>query len=90
MVACAPRVPPEICDAAIDCLHSDTSSLRSCVLVCHSFVPRSRLHMWSVEDLPLAARDRMLSIVIYLLDKRNVNVEYKDKAGRLPCFGEQP
>ncbi|KAK0497738.1 hypothetical protein EDD18DRAFT_1159106 [Armillaria luteobubalina] len=45
-------LPPELCDIIIDFLHTDRASLISCSIVCKSWLPASRLHLW--ETLKLA------------------------------------
>lgn len=39
-------IPPELHDQTIDHLCDDKSALRSCALVCRSWLPRSRLHLF--------------------------------------------
>jgi hypothetical protein len=42
----SPRLPPELIDAAIDQLHDDQEALALCALVCKSWVPASRHHLF--------------------------------------------
>ena len=43
-----PPIPPqELSDMIIDCLHNDEASLRSAGLVCKSWFPESRFHLFS-------------------------------------------
>jgi hypothetical protein len=42
----SPRLPPELIDAAIDQLHDDPEALALCTLVCKSWVPASRHHLF--------------------------------------------
>jgi hypothetical protein len=41
------RLPPEIMDAIIGQLHDDRAALATCALVCRSWVPASRHHLFS-------------------------------------------
>jgi len=41
-----PVLPPELCDRIIDYLHSSTKSLTACALVCHSWLPTARYHLF--------------------------------------------
>ena len=41
-----PTVPPELVDRVIDHLHDDKPSLGRCALVCHGWLPSSRLHLF--------------------------------------------
>ncbi|KAK7051540.1 hypothetical protein VNI00_004518 [Paramarasmius palmivorus] len=41
-----PVFPPELCDLIIDHLHNDSASLLACALVCKSWLPRSRSHLF--------------------------------------------
>ncbi|PCH36380.1 hypothetical protein WOLCODRAFT_166882 [Wolfiporia cocos MD-104 SS10] len=40
------RLPPEITDFIIDFLHDDTRTLKACSLVCHSWLPATRYHLF--------------------------------------------
>jgi hypothetical protein len=40
------RLPPELIDMIIDLLHTDQAALTTCALVCRSWVPASRLHLF--------------------------------------------
>jgi hypothetical protein len=39
-------VPQEIAERIIDCIHDDPPALRSCALVCHSWLKHSRSHLF--------------------------------------------
>jgi hypothetical protein len=41
------RLPPELTDAIIDMLHDNRAALAACALVCRSWVPASRRHLFS-------------------------------------------
>lgn len=41
-----PALPQEIRDQVIDILHSEERTLAACYLVCSSWTPRSRLHLF--------------------------------------------
>jgi hypothetical protein len=41
------RLPPELIDAIIEQLHDDRAALATCALVCRSWVPASRHHLFS-------------------------------------------
>jgi hypothetical protein len=41
-----PRLPPELVDIIIDLLHTDQKTLATCALVCKSWVPASRHHLF--------------------------------------------
>ncbi|KAJ7111585.1 hypothetical protein C8R43DRAFT_1113555 [Mycena crocata] len=40
-------LPPEIMDAALDFLHSDSAALSACTLVCRDWLPSARFHLLS-------------------------------------------
>ena len=42
-----PRLPPEILDSIIDILHDEPETLKNCILVSKSWVPRSRQYLFS-------------------------------------------
>ncbi|GLB45006.1 hypothetical protein LshimejAT787_1900840 [Lyophyllum shimeji] len=46
-----PRLPQELVDHIIDHLHDDPVTLNSCALVCHAWLPTSRLHIFSKVSL---------------------------------------
>ncbi|KAG5638216.1 hypothetical protein H0H81_001217 [Sphagnurus paluster] len=46
-----PRLPQELVDHIIDHLYDDTLTLNSCSLVCHAWLPTSRLHLFSKISL---------------------------------------
>ncbi|KAF9526870.1 hypothetical protein CPB83DRAFT_857133 [Crepidotus variabilis] len=46
-----PRLPQELTDHIIDHLYDDSASLRSCALVCHSWLPPSRYHLFAKVSL---------------------------------------
>ncbi|EKM53884.1 uncharacterized protein PHACADRAFT_257364 [Phanerochaete carnosa HHB-10118-sp] len=55
---CSLRLPPELIDLVIDELQHDIVSLRSCSLVCKSWLPRSSTHLFSslyISSLPVSA-----------------------------------
>lgn len=41
-----PRLPPELLDVVIDCLHGDKRTLQSCSLLCHALVSTARFHLF--------------------------------------------
>ncbi|KAG7444531.1 uncharacterized protein BT62DRAFT_900154, partial [Guyanagaster necrorhizus] len=43
--------PQEIVDDIIDTLRDDTASLTACSLVCHRFLPRAQVHLFSTVAL---------------------------------------
>ncbi|KAI3607087.1 hypothetical protein WG66_007890 [Moniliophthora roreri] len=45
------RLPPEICDAVIDCIYDDKEALCSSSLVCRSWVPRCRVLLFPSSSL---------------------------------------
>ncbi|KAI0780392.1 hypothetical protein BD413DRAFT_1000 [Trametes elegans] len=47
----AARLPQELVDQVIDHLWSDRTSLLECSLVCHSWVPAARTHLFSFQRL---------------------------------------
>lgn len=50
LMACASSLPLELIDFSIDFLHADMQSLSACSLVCRSWVPATRFHLFgSVE-----------------------------------------
>lgn len=51
------RYPPELRDLIIDHLHDDHTSLKSCSLTCHAWLPRSRYHIFVRIKLSSANRD---------------------------------
>jgi hypothetical protein len=42
----ARRLPAELADLVIDCLDDDSTTLRACALVCRSWAPRARQHLF--------------------------------------------
>jgi hypothetical protein len=42
-----PPVPPELIETIIDMLHMDRTALATCALVCRSWLPRTRYHLFS-------------------------------------------
>jgi len=44
-------VPPELVDSIIDYLHDDSVALKNCSLVCHSWIPSSRYHLFRQVSL---------------------------------------
>jgi len=46
-----PQLPQELVDHIIDHLHDDPVTLNSCALVCHTWLPTSRLHIFSKISL---------------------------------------
>ena len=46
------RIPPELIDYIIDCLHRDCTALKACSLVCKSWLPRARFHLLHNLHLP--------------------------------------
>lgn len=49
------KFPQELCDSFIDHLHDDRESLESCSLVCKTWVPPSRYHLF--ESIQLSSRE---------------------------------
>jgi hypothetical protein len=48
---CTTRIPAEIIDSIIDFLHSDIHALGMCSLVCKSWLPASRYHLFHVVTI---------------------------------------
>lgn len=46
-----PRLPQELVDHIVDHLHDDPITLNSCSLVCHAWLPTSRLHLFAKISL---------------------------------------
>ncbi|KIM86665.1 hypothetical protein PILCRDRAFT_815901 [Piloderma croceum F 1598] len=40
------KIPSELADTIIDCLHDDSRALASCSVVCRAWLPRSRFHLF--------------------------------------------
>ncbi len=56
-------IPIEIQEIAIDVLHDDPSSLRACALVCHAWLPRSRLNLFrSISLHPGRSLDNLFDL----------------------------
>jgi hypothetical protein len=51
----APCFPPEITDSIVDLLHDKPGALEQCCLVCKSWVPRARKHLFSRIEFRLPA-----------------------------------
>lgn len=54
-----PRFPPELCDLIIDFLYNSSYTLRACALVCRSWLPTSRSHLFSkvhINNLDLGTK----------------------------------
>lgn len=58
-----PRLPPELCDIIIDFLHPNRTALASCSLVCKSWTPASRYHLWRSMHLTTPNISSFLSIL---------------------------
>ena len=65
------RIPPELTDRIIDFLHSDRQALATCALVCKSWIPSSRLHLF--ETLYLAS-SKILKLT-HFLDSNDSTIE---------------
>ncbi|KDR76986.1 hypothetical protein GALMADRAFT_267206 [Galerina marginata CBS 339.88] len=63
-----PIVPQELVDAIIDHLHLDIQTLAACGLVCKSWVPSSRYHLFHVWEVNLWSRDNLFSDFTSLLE----------------------
>jgi hypothetical protein len=50
-----PPVPPELIETIIDMLHTDRAALATCALVCRSWLPRTRYHLFSEVTITSAA-----------------------------------
>lgn len=50
-------IPPELSDRVLDFLHNDEETLKSCSLVCKSWLPASRYHLWYRTTLRFAGRE---------------------------------
>jgi len=48
------RLPHEVVDLIIDFLHNDRHTLATCAIVCRSWLPSSRYHLFSRVDLSLS------------------------------------
>jgi hypothetical protein len=56
------NLPPELTDAIINLLHADHETLALCALVCRSWVPASRRHLFS--DVSISPNDsRVLELL---------------------------
>ncbi|KAK0201002.1 hypothetical protein DFS33DRAFT_1094621 [Desarmillaria ectypa] len=58
-------LPPELCDIVIDFLHADRASLMSCSLVCRSWLPASRFHLWDTLKLAPCNIDGFFILLSY-------------------------
>ncbi|OJT10938.1 hypothetical protein TRAPUB_12559 [Trametes pubescens] len=81
-------LPPELCDATIDYLWDDVDSLRACSLVCQSWLPCSRFHLF--RNVRLRHADDMLRFrallasspsIAYCVRKLSLSADY---AGATP------
>ena len=54
-------LPGEVTDAIIDHLHDDERSLRRCAVVCHSWLPGSRYHLFYTIKVRNSARAQSLA-----------------------------
>jgi hypothetical protein len=55
-----PRLPPELIDAIINLLCDDGGTLRTCALVCRSWIPASRHHLFSqIRITPMDSVDAL-------------------------------
>ncbi|KAL4246646.1 hypothetical protein ABKN59_008145 [Abortiporus biennis] len=50
-------LPQELTDTIIDFLHDDRNTLKSCSLVCHSWIPATRFHLFRRITLDLTPND---------------------------------
>lgn len=48
--------PQEIFEVIIDCLQNSCSTLKMCSLVCRAFVPRTRLYLFAILEIPASNR----------------------------------
>ncbi|KAF9048045.1 hypothetical protein BDZ89DRAFT_1154863 [Hymenopellis radicata] len=58
-----PALPPELCDMIIDFNHAARKTLARCSLVCRSWIPASRYHMWTAIRLTPTNLDTFLSLI---------------------------
>ncbi|KAH7928610.1 hypothetical protein BV22DRAFT_193926 [Leucogyrophana mollusca] len=56
-------IPPEITDHIIDHLHEDAEALGTCSLVCKSWLPASRYHLFSIISLHPWKKDSFLRLL---------------------------
>ncbi|KAF9266635.1 hypothetical protein L218DRAFT_858255, partial [Marasmius fiardii PR-910] len=47
----APTLPPEVTDCIIDHCHSDREVLSTCGIVCKSWYPTSRYHLFAAVEI---------------------------------------
>jgi hypothetical protein len=57
------RLPPELIDWVIDSLHDDRATLKTCALVCRSWVPTSRHHLSSYLVISTETRQDLIAIL---------------------------
>jgi hypothetical protein len=67
------KVPPELTDRIIDFLHSDRKALKTCALVCKSWIPSSRLHLF--ETLYLTTSNKILELTNLLGSNDSTTIE---------------
>ncbi|KAJ7062129.1 hypothetical protein C8F01DRAFT_1251944 [Mycena amicta] len=90
------RFPPELEDTIIDLLHTDPPTLASCGLVCRSWLPSSRYHLYS--DILLTAQNASAFTAILAstphiaLLVRKVQIRFSDATLRelVPILSELP
>jgi hypothetical protein len=58
-----PAIPQKLSDMILDFLHCDAAALRSAGLVCKSWLPRSRFHLFSDICWKLGHHDHVLELI---------------------------
>ncbi|KAG6853548.1 hypothetical protein C0991_003339 [Blastosporella zonata] len=64
-------LPSELVDIVIDYLHADVSTLKACNLVCKSWQPRSRYHLFAYLHLDLSLPTKSLQRILLQIAKPN-------------------
>lgn len=67
-----PRLPPELTDMVIDNLCWDLDSLRNTCLVCRSWLPRSRVHLFKRLTVSIPRRKAFDAAVAFLRRKPHI------------------
>ena len=82
----SPILPNELFDRIIDHLHDSRTILSVCSLVCRSWLPSCRLHLFDENDLIRAARENLAPLVALLIARPNIDVNHRDTAEQTPLF----
>jgi ankyrin repeat protein len=81
------RLPNELQDMIIDFLHDDQDALRTCSLVCKSWIPSARLHRftnnsknkWNQSPISWAVEAGLVNLLCSLLGRDDVDVASWEK-----------